>query len=316
MPRGVQSQVNGVPAPAVAGDFASANWNRFSVLSGPGGLVAGSVGVTVGYFAWLSQQSIDPDNAAQIVNSFGTGVPDGFVSRPDSPAVITVYLADGTMLIQQGAPVPLHSGGDFWVVNNGTAINVVGNKAYADLTTGKASFAATGTPTVANSSSSTIAPETWTGTGSVNGNVMTIGTVTGSVAIGSVLTTGASGSIVSQLSGTALGAGTYALSIPEQTVASGTSLGGGYGLMTIGGSLTGAAFQVGGVVSTGAGVTAGTTITAFGTGSGGAGTYYVNLTQTVSSGTAMDFTTNVETKWIARSIGAAGELVKISEVIQ
>src|SRR5580698_10557666 len=104
MPGGVQAQVNGVPAPAVAGDFASANYNQYSVLSGPGGLVAGSAGVRVGAFGWLSQQSIDPDNAATIVNSFGSGVPDGFVSRPDSPAIITIYLADSTMLIQQGSP--------------------------------------------------------------------------------------------------------------------------------------------------------------------------------------------------------------------
>ena len=44
---GFQKQVNLTPAPAVAGDYASAN-PHVSVLAGPGGLVAGVGGVTVG----------------------------------------------------------------------------------------------------------------------------------------------------------------------------------------------------------------------------------------------------------------------------
>lgn len=325
MPRGIQNQVNGVPAPGVAGDFASANWNRYSVLSGPGGLVAGVSGVYVGQFGWLSQQSIDPDNAAQIVNSFGTGAPDGFVSRPDSPAIIVIYLADSTMLIVEGQPVPLHSGGDFLVTNNGATQALVGQKAYASLVNGQVSFAATGSPNAATSTASAIAPGTWSATGSISGNVMTVGAVTGTygVAIGATVTgtnVVAGTTVVSQLSGSNGGAGTYALSIPEQTVASGTALSGTFGVLTVGGTLTGT-FQVGGVLSTGAGVTAGTTITAGSaqntnfTGAGGAGTYAVNLTQTVAS-EVMDFTTNVETKWIARSSGSVGELVKMSEIVQ
>jgi hypothetical protein len=325
MPRGVQNQVNGVPAPAVAGDFASANWNRYSVVAGPGALVAGSAGVTVGAFAWISDQSIDPDNAAQIVNSFGAQslAPDGFVTRPDSPAIITTYLADGTMVIAQGLPVPLHSSGDFWCVNGGSAINKIGDKAYANLATGLVSFGATGSPSTASDTGGAIAAGTWSATGSINGNVMTVGTVTGTygVPIGATVTgtNVATGTVVvAQLTGPARGAGTYAVSVPEQTVASGTSLSGTFGVLTAG-TVTGTILN--GAVVAGAGITATFITDTLGagntnlTGAGGAGTYVVNKTQSVAS-EAVTYTTNVETKWIARSRGAAGELVKISEIVQ
>jgi hypothetical protein len=62
---------------------------------------------------------------------------------------------------------------------------------------------------------------------------------------------------------------------------------------------------------TGTGVTAGTVITALGTGTGGVGTYTVNNTQTVAS-EALTTSGGVETKWYAMSIGNAGELIKMS----
>ena len=55
----------------------------------------------------------------------------------------------------------------------------------------------------------------------------------------------------------------------------------------------------------------GTVIIEQGTGRGGAGTYYVNPTQTSGSGT-INATGNIETKWIAMSSGLPGEVVKIS----
>lgn len=346
---GVQTQVNGLPAPAVAGDFADSN-PGFRVLSGPGGLVSGgstygvqpaavnpATGGTaiVGRFGWLSDQAIDPDNAATIVNSFytpgagmvaaisgvnGIGAPDGFISRPDSPAIITVYLADGTLVIQEGGPVPLWAGGRaFWVVNSGTTQALVGQKAYANLSTGLASFGASGSPAVASSSSATVAAETWSGTGSIAGNVMTVGSITGFIPPGATVTgTGvATGTtIVAQLSGTAGGAGTYALNIGEQTVAAGTTLSGTYGLMTAGGTIAGT-FAIGGIVTGTLGTfVAGTMITGFGTGSGGAGTYYLNNNTAVGTAQAIEFTSTVETNWVCRTQGGAGELVKISTIPQ
>jgi len=349
---GIQTLVGGLPAPGVAGDFADSN-PGFRVLGGPGGLVSGSTPygtalvtsnpgsgtAIVGRFGWLSQQAIDPDNAATIVNSFwtpGSGMatsitglvaataPDGFISRPDSPAIIATYLADATMVIQQGAPVPLWAGGRaFWVVNSGTTYAMSGQKCYADLGTGLASFAASGTVPYAETSSATIAAATWTATGSISGNVMTVGTVTGTGA--AIVVPGATVSytnsptglvMVEQLTGTLGGAGTYALNIGELTVASGTSLSGAFGTLTAGGTITGV-LRIGGVVTNStANVTSGTTITA-GSAAGGAGTYYVNTQVTaISPAQAMYFTYNVETPWIARSGGGVGELVKISTVLQ
>lgn len=349
MAGGIQTQVNGVQAPGVPGDFADSN-PGFRVLSGPGGLVSGgsvygaqvaavnpATGGTaiVGRFGWLSQQSLDPDNAAQIVNSFfvpgsglpaiagfnGAGAPDGFISRPDSPAVITQYLADATMIIQEGEPVPLWAGGrSFWVKNDGTTQALINQKAYANLATGQVSFGPTGSPNSASSTATTIAAATWSGTGSIQGNVMTVGSVVGTIAPGATVTgvgVPSGAAVVDQLSGTPGGAGTYSLNIGELAIAAGTALSGGYGLMTVGGTLGGTGiFAIGGIVTGTLGsVTAGTQITGLGTGAGGLGTYYVTPSQTVAS-QAVNFTNNVETRWFARSQGNPGEIVKMSTILQ
>src|SRR5579859_1818163 len=88
-----QTQVNIQPAPAVAGDFASAN-PRASVLAGPGALVAGSSGLTVGLFAW-----IDSTNSQSIANNFGTGPVAGFVHRGSNTALITTFLAKSSNFV-------------------------------------------------------------------------------------------------------------------------------------------------------------------------------------------------------------------------
>src|SRR5581483_1233686 len=144
MSGGFQTQVGVQPAPAVAGDFADCN-PRVATLAGPGGLVAGSAGVTVGRFAWLSSSQIDPDNAAAIVNNFGSGSVAGLVPRRQQ-ALITTYLADASMVIPQGYELSLFSRGSFWVKNDGSSQALPGQKAYADLQTGKVSFAVSGSP--------------------------------------------------------------------------------------------------------------------------------------------------------------------------
>jgi hypothetical protein len=347
MAGGIQTAVQGLPATAVAGDFADAN-PGFRVMSGPGGLVSGAAvygvqpvgtipGATgtavVGRFGWLSQQAIDPDNAATIVNSFytpgsgvqaaltgvvGLGAPDGFISRPDSPAIITQYLSDATMVIQEGAPVPLWAGGrGFWIINDGTTQALIGQKAYANLATGQASFAASGAPATAHSTAASIAAGTWSATGTINGNVMTLGVVTGTAVPGATVTGSGvpSGVIITeQLSGVKGAAGEYAINVAELTVAS-EALSGGYGILTVGGTVTGT-FAIGGIATSTLGsITAGTQITGLGTGAGGAGTYYVQTSQTVSS-QAATFTSNVETQWMARSQGGPGEPTKMSTILQ
>lgn len=69
-------------------------------------------------------------------------------------------------------------------------------------------------------------------------------------------------------------------------------------------------FKVGQLI-TGSGVTAGTYITALGTGTGGTGTYTVNISQTVSS-TAITSSANVETNFYVCETVTTGQTAKIS----
>lgn len=311
-----QSQVYGQPVMAIAGDFASKN-PYWTYDAGPGGLVAGIAGASVGLFAWVVPP-LDSDGTPSFVNNFGTGNTSGFMHR-DQQALIENYLGAATMLVPVGFPVALMTGGDFWVVNNGTTLAQVGQKAYASFATGQASFAATASPTAgAVATSWSIAAETATFAGSITGNLLTVtGAVTGTIYPGSILSGGTvatNTTIGAQQSGTTGGDGTYFVSIPEQTVASAT-LTASYGLLTLT-TVSSGVFAVGQTL-TGAttGVTAGTTITNLLTGTGASSsTMTVNLTQTSSSGSEGNLTgaANVETKWYAASAGLPGELVKIT----
>ena len=317
MASGFQTQVNTVPAVGVAGEFASGN-PRFVVDAGPGAFVAGANGVTVGLFAWATNIAIDGDGAPAVVNNFGSGPVTGFVHR-EQQSMITTYLAKASMVVPAGMPVTLMSGGDFWVKNDGSTQAVPGQTCYASFTTAKASFAAASSPSGAVSTSWSIAAETASFTATISGAVMTVtGSVTGTIYPGSILSGGTvatNTAIVSQLTGTTGGDGTYSVSIPEQTVASAT-LTASYGLLTLT-TVTSGTFAVGDTLTGAtAGVTAGTAITSgpiTGTG-GSSSTFAVNLTQTSSSGSEGNLTgaTNVATKWIAMSSGLAGEMVKIA----
>ena len=309
---GFQTQVYYQPAPAIQGDFASTN-PRAVVLAGPGALVAGPAGVTVGNFCWLSSVFVDGDQAPGAVTSSGTGNVAGFVHR-EQQALITSYLQTSSMIVPGGFPITVMDQGDFWALNSGSAQALPGQKAYATFADGTVTFGATATPTTgATSSASSVAASTFSVTGSIAGNVLTVTAVGSGVVVpgatisGTNVVTGSM--IVSQLSGTAGGIGTYSVNYGEQSVAS-TTVSGTYGTLTIGGTVAGV-FAINQVL-TGTGVTAGTTITALGTGTGGAGTYIVNKNTVVSSTAINVSAINVETKWYAASSGLTGELVKIT----
>lgn len=127
-----QTTMNVNPAPAVEGDFASAN-PRASVLAGPGALVTGSAGVTIGRFAWADANGL-------VLNS-GTGAPSGFVHR-EQQGVITEWLGRSTMLVPKGLPITLHNAGDFWV-RTATAATI-GQKIFASITDGTVQTGAAG----------------------------------------------------------------------------------------------------------------------------------------------------------------------------
>ena len=299
-----QTQVNLTQAPAVAGDFASAN-QRHSTLSVPGGFVAGPNGLTVGLFAWAD------GGTGTILSNSGSGLPSGFVHR-DLNAMITTYLSEFGNTIPAGMGVgELFNSGDFWAKNAGSGAVVVGMKAYANNANGTITFGPTGTPPTGASVTGAVAASTASVTGSIAGQVLTVTAVgSGTLVPGGTLSgTGvtAGTQIVSQISGTPGGIGTYYVSI-QQTVAS-TTISETYGTLTV--SAVGSGALAVGDSFTGTGVVAGTTITALGTGTGGTGTYIVN-NNTVVSSTTLTVASATETKWYAMSAAGPGELVKIS----
>lgn len=289
---GFPRQVNVQPAVAVAGDFASDN-PRATVIAGVGAFIAGALGLTVAAFAWS-----DPDDPA-LLNSFGSGPVTGFIGREGLRADIITPgpgYPDASMTILGGSFITAYSTGDFFVVNNGAAASVIGQKAYADFSTGLASFAATGTPptsavigagTIAKNVLNVSAIAINAFTGSISGTTLTVSAVaTGGLFPDQVIAGGNTSNpvdpgtvIVSQLTGSAGGTGTYEVSI-SQTVASGSMTGSG-GLLTVT-SLTSGKVWVGQSI-THSSVQVGTLVTAQVSGSGGAGTYAVSVAQTVAS---------------------------------
>jgi hypothetical protein len=319
---GFQTQVYPQQAIAVAGDFASNN-PYFTFDAGPGGLVAGPAGVTIGRFAWV-YPPVDPDGTGKIAANNGAGPVAGFVHR-ELQGTFVNYLGFAGTLIQPGYGVTLMTGGDFWVVNDGTGeaetadgFGTPAMKAFAQLATGKVEFHLAGTIVGgASATGSSIAAAAFSVTGSVADDVLTV-TVVGSgtvVAGGSISGTGiATGTkVISQvtplLAGEAAGGiGRYLLDVGDQSAAS-TTVSGTYGILTIG-TATGT-FVVGDIL-TGTNVVAGTAITQNLTGSGGTGGTMVVTNNTVVASTTITASTAVETKWYAMSAGLAGELVKIS----
>jgi len=269
--------VNVVPAVGVAGDFCSAN-PRASVVNGPGAFVSGPNGVAVGAFAWADATLTN----TKVGNSGGLA-PTGFVGRHMN-AVITQFLADNTQVIPVGLGVTLYNEGEFWVINNGTTASAIGQKAYANNSTGLVSFAATGSPpSAATSTASTIALNNTSAgtitlismTASISGQVLTVSALAAGVALfpGMVLAGGTAGNpvdpattILSQLSGTTGSTGTYLVSV-NQTVASSTITAPLWGILLVATTITGQ-FLPGQVLS-GTNVTTGTTVAGLASGTDG-----------------------------------------------
>lgn len=314
MTGGFQTQAYDQPAAFVAGDRVSNN-PLFSFDAGPGGLIAGGPnGVTVGRFAWVFPP-LDPNGGPQVVQNYGYGPVAGFVMR-NLQAMNPTYLSNAGNVIQPGYEMALMIGGDFAVVNDGLTEATLGQKAFADLTTGKVSFAATGTfPNSASDSGGAVVNTTLTMVGGINGNILTVASVSaGSVVPGALLTSNGVGYVQPYGSGGTTGtggAGTYLLDTAEQNVAAGTTIGGNYGVYTVG-TATGT-FAVGMMLSGGTTLPAGVTLTKLLTGAGGNGsTFAVNSGTGAQTSHALVGSSSVETKWYARSQGLAGEPVKIS----
>ncbi|HEV3309601.1 MAG TPA: hypothetical protein VG815_03685 [Chloroflexota bacterium] len=318
MPGGFQTVVYDQPAAGVPGSRASLNTNLFSVLAGPGGLVAGVGGVTIAAFCWTTPP-VDGNETNQIAYSFGSGSPAGFVAR-ELQGQNSTFLSYAGMTILQGYDVVAYTSGDFWVVNNGTTYCTPGMKAYASFTNGLVSFAATGAPTTGPTTTGTIAAATSSVTGSIADDVMTVTAVgSGTVYPGTTLSgTGVSTGtqVVSQitplLAGEATGGiGRYLVSIGGQSAAS-TTISGTYGLFTSVSGASGGNFAPGQVLNATGSVVAGTTVTYIITGTGGVGSTMVVNNNTVVTSQVITAVSNIETKFFARSGGPAGAVIKIS----
>jgi hypothetical protein len=126
-------------------------------------------------------------------------------------------------------------------------------------------------------------------TASISATTMTVASVqSGTLAVGMTLSGigVTNGTTITALGTGTGGAGTYTVST-SQTVSAGTAIVGTPGTLAAGTTLTVSGISVAnlavGSVISGTGVTAGTTITAFGTGTGGNGSYTVTPSQLVSS---------------------------------
>lgn len=297
------TKVNLRQAPAVAGDFASQN-PRASVLAGQGALVAPASGLIVGNFAFVAKSA----NGDVVSQSYASGDEIGFLGR-EQQALITLYLAGDSLVVPQGFMVTLYSEGDFYAYfGNGAT---PGSTVYADESTGA--------PTTSAGTSVT-GEIGFTGTAALSTLVsqaqMTLATITsGIVTVGDIVSgTGTASNVVQSLfSGVANTVGAvYNLSgaVTTEAAEAITTASSTLNVTAIGsGSLS-----VGDPIS-GTNITAGTTISSFGTGTGGVGAYGLNIPGGVPVHTASETitgSTNVATNWKVASFSNPGELSKIS----
>jgi len=148
---------------------------------------------------------------------------------------------------------------------------------------------------------------------SISGTTLTIGgTITGTFSAGQVISGNGivnGTTILSQLSGTTGGAGTYLVDTFQTTFATSTASYISGTTLTVGGSVTGT-FVIGQVLG-GTGVTTGTTITGYLTGSGGVGTYTVTPSQGPAAASAANLITGTNLVITGPVSGtfAAGQIV-------
>lgn len=305
---GFQTSINTLQAPAVPGDFASAN-PRATVLAGPGGLIAGPGGLVVGRFCFR-----DSSDLRKVTNAYlgGAAQVAGFVAR-EQQGLNTTYLSNASNSIPAGFGATVFKEGEFWAQNDGSAEATPGMNVYANFADGKATAGTAATKSGALTGS--IAASTFSVTGSIADNLMTVTAVgSGTIVAGATIsgTNVASGSkVVRQVSGTAGGIGVYEVSIAEQTAAS-TTISGTYGTMTVTAAPSGA-LAVGMTLTDGSGgAVVGSRITQLLTGTGGTGTYVLDNNTAVTSQTDIQFAMNVLTKWYVDSFALAGEPMKIT----
>lgn len=205
-----QQFVNTQPAPGQPGDFAGAQLRTSGTAPSNGWRAAPDVvtpagnvpAVTVGNFAWGVPTNGDPLVNGVLAGYYQPLAVIGFVHREQRNAgLLTNFLQSSRYSMQAGYEVDTQSRGEFWASFPAGATR--GQKVYADPLTGAPSAAATGSG-VQFAITASLA----------NTGVLTVTVTAGALAAGQVVTgTGvpAGSYIVSQLTGSAGGTGTYQL---------------------------------------------------------------------------------------------------------
>ena len=229
---GFQKSVNLTQAPAIAGDFASAN-PRASTLAPVGGFVAGDDGITVGNFAWVDTDSITLLNSGDI-----DVAPIGFVHR-EQQALIQNYLSERSNNVPKGFPVTLSNEGDFYATLTGNVAGTNGANVYANYNDGSVNLSNTSSCTAYIGATATATSgATCTVTTNTSSDTVTITVLTGYISIGDTFSNSVTHAIITdQLTGTPGGAGVYTLDDSISLVGSATCFGDYVTLSNIGGSL-------------------------------------------------------------------------------
>lgn len=245
-----------------------------------------------------------PNDGVSVASFFGPSAPevgiaatyfngfDGSTQKPSSilfaqynSAAVPAWLHGGPanrMTLAQLQAVH----GSLSVVMDGAAysassLNLSGASSYSAAAALIQSALNAATPLLAAFTGS-IAAKTEPFSGSIAGNILTVIDSAGTLAPGSLIAgdgVDAGTYITSQLSGVAGHAGTYAVSVAQAV--SLADLTASYGLLTVTDDASGT-LNIGQVIA-GTGVTPGTQIMGYGTGTGLEGTYYVQHAQTVAS---------------------------------
>jgi hypothetical protein len=227
--------------------------------------------------------------ANRYFNSFDTSTqkPDAILFTQYPATSLSAYLRGGpvnqlTIPQLQALSGTLTIVMDGYTVNGGT-INLAAASSFSAAATLIQTGLNSALPTAGVQTASIAANAATSVTGSIAGNVLYVTAVSSGLLVpGATITgTGIAGGtkIQAQLSGTTGGIGSYAVN-NAQTVAS-TTITASYGVMTVTANTSGT-FSPGQTIS-GTSVTAGTKITAFGTGTGLNGTYYVDQPTVVAS---------------------------------
>lgn len=141
---GFQKTVNLNLAYGVEGDFFTTG-PYTTVPAGPGELTAGPLGVVIGRWAWADDATGVVTNAKPASGA----VRNGFVGWAGQHAAITGFLDEATMTINPGFEVTLYNSG-VYAVKAPAGGAQIGQKVYANTTTGALTFDAAGA-TVAGS---------------------------------------------------------------------------------------------------------------------------------------------------------------------